>query len=68
MMFNITYRAARKAPLSTDLYFLYEMTLGETNCFCKPAPILIRKCADSMDYTGIQIKFSSSREMTRSMM
>ena len=35
--------STRKASLAIDLYFLYEITLAETDCFGKETLLLIRK-------------------------
>ena len=62
-------QSARKASLSIDLYLLYEITLAETDCFCKDTLMLTRKWSDSLEDTDTPlIKLSSSQEMTRSKM
>jgi len=35
--------SARKASLSIDLYLVYEITLAETDCFCKVNKEMIRE-------------------------
>jgi len=60
---------SNKTSLSIDLYFLYEIPLAETDCFCKDTLMLIRKSSYSMEDTDTcLIKLLSSWEMTRSKM
>ena len=39
------------ASLSIDLYLLYEISLAETDCFCKDTLMSTRKLSDSMEDT-----------------
>ena len=43
-----TRRSARKACLLIDLYLLYELTLAETDCFCKDTLITAYQRTRSM--------------------
>ena len=58
----------QKTSLSIGLYFLYEITLEETDSFYKDTSMLIRKWSDSMEDTDTPlIKISLLREMTSKM-
>lgn len=57
----------RKVYLLIDLSFLYEIMLGETDCFCNDISVLMRERSNSIEYTDAHlIKITSSRVMTRS--